>query len=425
MGRQLFFSSAVTLLCVLAPFSAWAVEQQQAIEDIVKRSSEIVEERGAIAGEEATTIRDRQADTMVEDGWQHPQMPDGRAFATGVDDTTQQKAWNEFAKAVEGMPKEYVGVAPPRQKVPDDAMYVFISLSMPEASIRELFFQALQEADRRKTIFIIRGWTPPHIQQLVSRLNNLFPEAEELQALPNVQINPSMYQRAAVEVVPTYIQKDARGVWRRLVGETSLAEASRRITSEIGLESVIGPVYKIEEPDVLKIMQERLASHDWEADVRRARDNIYQRTSAVEVENAQVRDSYLVDLTVQANRNLEGANAQIFAYAGQTINPFDYMTITRRYLFFDANDDSHVSVVRGWLSEHPTAMLISTAAVSEEGRRRSLLAEFGQPVHEANAMLVKKFRLRAVPAMAYQDGRMLRVDVKPGKPVTGESRGRE
>ena len=414
MGQRQFFSSVAVLLCVLVPHGGWAGDEQQAIDDIVKRSSEIVDERGAIAGEDATIIHERKADTTVEDGWQHPRMPDGSAFATDAGDTSQQKAWNEIARAAEGMPKEYVGVAPPRRKVPDDALYVFISLSMPETSIRDLFFQALQEADHRRTIFIIRGWTPPHLQQLVSRLNRLFPEAEELQALPNVQINPSMYQQAEVEVVPTYIQKDARGVWRRLVGETSLAEASRRISNEVGLESAIGPIYKIEEPDVLKIMQERLASHDWEADVRRARDNIYQRTSVVDVKHAQVRESYLVDLTVQANRSLEGADAQVFAYAGQTVNPFDYMTVSRRYLFFDANDDSHVSVVRGWLSEHPNATLISTAAVNEESRRRSLLAEFAQPVHEANTMLVKRFRLRSVPAMAYQDGRMLRVDVMPG-----------
>ena len=275
------------------------------------------------------------------------------------------------------------------------------------------FFQALQDDRERPIIFVIRGWTPPNLQRLVSRLNDLFPEADKLRALPNVQINPSMYQQAEVEVVPTYIQKDRRGVWRRLVGETSLADASRRISDEIALASAVGPIYEIEEPDVLQIMQERLASHDWEADVERARENIYKRSSAVAVEHATQRDSYLVDLTIRTNRNLEGPNAQTFAYAGQTVNPFDYMTVTRRFLFFDANVDGHVETVKRWLIDHPHATLISTATVSEEARRRELLATFNQPVHEANALLVERFDLRAVPAMAYQEGRMLRVDIEP------------
>ena len=51
-----------------------------------------------------------------------------------------------------------------------------------------------------------------------------------------------------------------------------------------------------------------------------------------------------------------------------------------------------------------------------------MLAEMGQPVHEINAALISRFALRAVPAVAYQEGRMLRVDVRgiPNKERTRE-----
>jgi hypothetical protein len=41
-----------------------------------------------------------------------------------------------------------------------------------------------------------------------------------------------------------------------------------------------------------------------------------------------------------------------------------------------------------------------------------MLKEIGQPVHEINPALINRFSLRQVPAVAYQEGRMLRVDVR-------------
>ena len=50
--------------------------------------------------------------------------------------------------------------------------------------------------------------------------------------------------------------------------------------------------------------------------------------------------------------------------------------------------------------------------VEDRAGRAAMLKEMGQPVHEINPALINRFSLRQVPAVAYQEGRMLRVDVR-------------
>ena len=102
----------------------------------------------------------------------------------------------------------------------------------------------------------------------------------------------------------------------------------------------------------------------------------------------------------------------MFAHQGETVNPFDYMTVQTRYVFFDANSPAQRGVARQWMKQYPYTTLISTVPVEDRAGRAAMLKEMGQPVHEINPALINRFSLRQVPAVAYQEGRMLRVDVR-------------
>jgi hypothetical protein len=87
------------------------------------------------------------------------------------------------------------------------------------------------------------------------------------------------------------------------------------------------------------------------------------------------------------------------------------MTVQTRYVFFDANREAQRAVALEWVKQYPYTTLISTLPVEDATTRAAVLGQMGQPVHEINSALISRFSLRAVPALAYQDGRMLRVDV--------------
>jgi conjugal transfer pilus assembly protein TraW len=403
--RAAGFASALLLV------SGAAAGRDDALDEILHRSQQTVTNAEAIAGEEAAAIRGNRPMAVEEAGAWLAGRPVGLgADRVGEADTAQQRAWNEVmgqAAAVESAD----GRGPPHPAVPDNVVYVFISLSMPDGAIRALFNEALRANDLPPPIFVLRGWKPPDLNALVSRLNALLPGARSLAELPNVQVNPTLFRDLEVSVAPTFVTKQPSGRWGRLTGMTSLADAIEKIRTDHYEGTTFGTTYPIEEPDILALIEQRLARVDWQPEVERVRSGIFKRSTGQPLPQAREDDSYLVDLTVSVNRDLAGPRGEVFAHQGETVNPFDYMTVQTRYVFFDANREAQRAVALEWVKQYPYTTLISTLPVEDATARAAVLGQMGQPIHEINPALINRFSLRAVPALAYQDGRMLRVDV--------------
>jgi conjugal transfer pilus assembly protein TraW len=383
-----------------------------AIDEILKRSQQTVQQAESIAGEAAAEMRAREPTVVADDGaWlagRPVELADDRVAESA---TAQQRAWNEVVTEAAEL-HDAVEAGPPHPAVPDNVLYVFISLSMPEAALRALLLEALQNPALPPTLFVLRGWQPPELGRLVDRLNRVLPEGDSLGALPNVQINPNLFRDSEIERVPTFVTKQPSGRWGRVTGTTSLADAIEKIGTGQYEGTAFGSTYEIEEPDILALIEQRLASMDWQQQVEQARAGVFRRSTGSALPQAVEDDSYLVDLTVTVNQDLAGAAGEVFAYQGESVNPFDYLTVQTKYVFFDANSPDQRRVARHWMAAHPYTMLISTLPVEAPEARRAMLAEMGQPVHEINAALISRFALRAVPAVAYQEGRMLRVEVR-------------
>lgn len=404
-----------SLSLVLILIWSGSLAEDKAIDEILQKSKDIINSSDELAGEAARDLSSVEPIEEADPSWL---MPDNRG-ASGAEsnDTSsaQQRAWNSILGSVEeGVTVKDDG--PPHPAVPEDVIYVYFSLSMPKDTIRNLFLQALHEDELEHTIFVLRGWKPPRIGDLVSRLNDLFPDAQKLRDLPNVQINPTLFEQQSVDRVPTYSTKDGNGRWGKVVGTTSIADAVSRINEGRYLDQVIGPTYTIEEPNILKVIQERIATVDWNAEVERVKDSMLTKsTSGRELPYATDDDSYLVDLTIQNNRDISGPDGEVFVYSGATVNPFDYMTVRRRYVFIDANVDSHVEQAKAWRRENEMITVVTTIPIRSVAKRREVIAYLGQPVHEINDLLINRFKLKAVPSIAYQEDRMLRVDVVAAK----------
>jgi conjugal transfer pilus assembly protein TraW len=403
--------AAIGLGAATALWSA-GTDADPAIDAILKRSQQTIQEAESIAGEAAAEMRGRAPMAVPDDGaWLAGRPVDLAEDRVEESATAQQRAWNEVVSESAEM-HAAAGAGPPHPEVPDNVLYVFISLSMPEAALRALMLEALQDPSLPPTLFVLRGWRPPALGELVARLNRVLPEGDSLGALPNVQINPNLFRDSDIAVVPTFVTKQPSGRWGRLTGTTTLTDALAKIQDDHYEGTTFGSTYAIEEPDILAMIEQRLASMDWQQQVERARAGVFRRSTGSPLPQAAEDDSYLVDLTVTVNQDLAGAAGEVFAYQGETVNPFDYLTVQTKYVFFDANSPAQRRVAREWIAAHPYTMLISTLPVEAPEARTAMLQEMGQPVHEINAALIGRFALRAVPAVAYQEGRMLRVDVR-------------
>ena len=379
------------------------------LEAIIEQTRGIVAEVESAAEGEIGTFA---APVHEEEDWSWLQPREVPPMDGAVDEGSGQgRSWQTIETEAAAA-SEAGRVAPPHAEVPEDVMYVYFSLSMPAETIRSLFLEALDSDLGRSTVFVLRGWDVPGPNRLVARLNQLFPDADELGELPNVQINPVLYQQQDVGLVPTYSMRDDSGRWVSVVGLTTLADATERMRRGQDDGAVIGPTYEVEEPDILALIEERAANIDWEAEVARIRDGVLtRRTTGRALPHARRDASYLVDLTVVNNQDLAGPEGDVFAAAGQTVNPLDYMTMSRRYVFIDANSERHVHQALDWKANYAPVTVITTTPIQDPARRSEVMEQMGQQIFEINDLLIRRFQIREVPAIAYQEGRMLRVDV--------------
>lgn len=412
------FSSALVATVLLA--GGAAAQDQETIHALKEGAKAAQEQAADILGEEMMRLIQQEPGTLEGAPRDFGPRAAEAAPQREGNETARERAWSQLEQAIaEQSAREWE--APPHQEPPEDVLYVYISLSMPASTIKSLFLEALDIQDRVETVFVLRGWDRPGPNTLVARLNALFPEAEQLGELPNVQINPVLFRNQAVELVPTFSRKDSDGHWQEVVGVTTLEDAARRIGRGIDLGGVIGPSYSIEEPDILELIEKQAAKIDWEAEVERIRQGILtRRTTGRALPHALHDDSYLVDLTIVNNQDLAGPQGDIFASAGETVNPLDYISLSRKYVFIDANEERHVNQALAWKQQYQRITIISTLPVESLERRQEVFGTLGQQVFESNDLLLRRFQIREVPAIAYQEGRMLRVDVVGRGAVTNE-----
>ncbi len=100
-----------------------------------------------------------------------------------------------------------------------DQTLIFVSLSMPEASLKSLYF----EAEQIGAVLVLRGLKDHSFKQT----------AEALQSLGiGVQIDPTLFKQYAIESVPTFVKSDG-AEYQSIRGNISLAYALARFKEDL------------------------------------------------------------------------------------------------------------------------------------------------------------------------------------------------
>ena len=127
---------AARLASAILLISGAAAGRDDAVDEILRRSQQTVNHAAAIAGEDAADIRRNHPEAITDDGaWLSGRPVDLNEDRVGEAATAQQRAWNE-AMGQAAAAAAAVGRGPPHPAVPDNVVYVFISLSMPDGAIR-------------------------------------------------------------------------------------------------------------------------------------------------------------------------------------------------------------------------------------------------------------------------------------------------
>lgn len=297
-------------------------------------------------------------------------------------------------------------------------MHVFISKSIPEGALRQLFKQA-KDFRPGSIRFVLRGFTPQQIGPLISHFRRLFPDPYTDDFI--IEIDPRHFRDYQVTTVPTYLVKD-QGKWFDVRGMASLHGVVENVKKR-GLQ-IQGESYSIEEPDILAVIQDRAQKFDWESAMARAKGRVARNLSPTfdlptVKEDAQsfFTPTFTVphDIEVPAT---EKSPKQLLAAAGTQIRILDHTRLPTPIIVIDANDERQVAMLKHWHQGEFAKADVFVIGAYQEGQEApnymTLSTVLKKTVRPWQKKMTESFGVDAVPAIVDQVGDQLRVRyVKP------------
>lgn len=184
---------------------------------------------------------------------------------------------------------------------------------------------------------------------------------------------------------------------------------------------VVGPVYPIAEQDMLVTIEQRLKTLEEngeldriEAEARSRYQDYAERPQGVHLPRAEQYRTYFVDPILTVPYDIKDHEGRLIYPAGTTVNPLDYMTLSKQLLFFDGDDPTQVEWARSMIDTDPHHIkpILTNGPVLEIMKAWQLRLYFDQ-----RGRLVKLFGLQSLPAVVSQDGKRLKVieyDIEDG-----------
>lgn len=188
--------------------------------------------------------------------------------------------------------------------------------------------------------------------------------------------------------------------------------AAACIAADLG---TIGPTYRIAEPHLLQMIEQRLrekwlsgelARLDQEASARSS--EAVRHPSPIDgVRTTTAARSFHVDPSITLTQNILGPEGELLFAAGTRANPLDVVALSRQLLFFDARDPRQVRQARGLMVQMPGKF----KPILTGGSYMDLMQAWQVPVfYDQLGLLTRRLGIAQVPALVSQDGRFLRVD---------------
>lgn len=186
----------------------------------------------------------------------------------------------------------------------------------------------------------------------------------------------------------------------------------------------VGPTYPIAEQSALDMILGKLKAKEKSGELRRMQEEAVRRSMnsiknipPVEglgiVQNRSVRQ---LDPTVSYPQAIKTDEGKVFVPAGSKINPLLVTRLSKTLVFFDGRDPSQREAVsrlmaRGGSTKYKPILV--------GGSWLDLTKSWKTQVYfDQHGVLSKRFGIRAVPSLIYQQGQFLAVEEVPSKELT-------
>lgn len=171
-----------------------------------------------------------------------------------------------------------------------------------------------------------------------------------------------------------------------------------------------GAVFQITEPDLLSTIERKLKTLEVTGGIDRVNQELARRTEAkirrpepVVGLGLAVRDRrWTYDPTTSVADDIVDQKGRIIAQAGRRVNPLDYVALRQALVFIDGDVEEQVQwALKTYPGDTAKVILVRGAPLDLMTRYRRRL------YFDQGGFLVRRFGIRAVPAVAAQEGKVL------------------
>ena len=170
-----------------------------------------------------------------------------------------------------------------------------------------------------------------------------------------------------------------------------------------------GATYPIAEKDALQEIREKAKSIDWDKAFNRnmweKKLKAYRPSELKPLPRAEREKVFTVDLTYTLEFDIPDGKGGVLYPKGYTFNPLDYVSFPNTLVFIDGSDPIQVD----WLESSDYSTDANIMILITGGSYYDLFARLKRPVFYADARIVERFSLSAVPAVVHQKENLFEV----------------
>ena len=295
-----------------------------------------------------------------------------------------------------------------------------VSWSLGEAALREIMQEAAADP---AAVVVFRGL--PNGSSMGVEIARIQALLRSIDPPPQVTLDPTRFRRLHTDLVPTLSVYDGERLRVTARGTTSIRYVLARLKSgATGDLGAVGPVAQATEPDLIEVMQQRLAALDLHRYAEGARDRYWQRLAHYDLPQVAEPRTRHIDPSVVVVADIKDASGTVIVPAGKRINPLDLMPFSQRLIVFDAARPGQVKLVEQLERRYRDKRVTLIAARLDRDAGwdgfRKLQDGLHGPVFVLTSDIKERFQIERLPSVVEASGKEFLVHEIP-PPVTARA----
>lgn len=296
----------------------------------------------------------------------------------------------------------------------DNSILIFASYSLGKQGLNELLEGA---AGYPNAVVVFRGI--PAGMGLGEGVKKIQEMAAKKNPVPNVVINPTLFERYAVTDVPTIVLLKP-GLTDYKPNESPVLASVKGLSDPLWLlnltkqggkgdQGVQGAIVPIKEPDLIKVMQARAMAIDWDEKKQSALERCWNNLPNYRLPTVTKKLTRVIDPTVVVTQDIVTPDGNMIARAGTKINPLSLRPFTQLVVVFDPLDKTHLPRIHKALpalkqqNGVQKVTYIATQFCSEKGLDgyKEISNAVNAPVYLLTPDIIERFELQHAPSIIH------------------------